>query len=185
MLVPPLWRLHVSLHLDSLPSHFNNILLLINVLCEGDTVLLRLCGHFQHLKFCFISFLKKWFFPNQVQMWGLSGPTVFRTQEAVLGMAPKMVLLFLSSWFHQVWMVQQEQIQKQEVPWQEALHFWLPMLRKGALTWKHVPEKACRCVRGLVRYVLKTTLSTACLAGKTKAERKRFVQKKIKSHQTD
>lgn len=63
-----------------------------------------------------------------------------------------MVPLFLSSWFHQVWIVQQEQIEKHEMPWQEALHFslqlWLRKLRKGALTWTQVPEKACKYGKG-------------------------------------
>lgn len=67
----------------------------------------------------------------------------------MLRMAP----LFLSSWFHQVWIVQQEQIEKREMPWQEALHFspqlWLPMLRKGALTRKQVPEEACKYGKGI------------------------------------
>lgn len=44
----------------------------------------------------------------------------------------------LVSWFHQIRIVQLEQIEKHEMHWQEALHFWLPMLR----TCKQLPEKA-------------------------------------------
>lgn len=52
----------------------------------------------------------------------------------MLRMAFKMFPI-LVSWFHQIRIVQQKQIEKH---WQEALHFWLPILR----TCKQLPEKA-------------------------------------------
>lgn len=53
-----------------------------------------------------------------------------------------MLPILVSSWFHQIRIVQQGQIEKHEMRWQGALHFWLPILRRGALTFKQLPGKA-------------------------------------------
>lgn len=192
------WMLHFSLHLDGLPRHFDSISCLINVLWEGSTVLLCPRGHFQHLKFLFISFSQKVVLSKPgsdvLPFWTsymhktLYETTIFRTWEVTLRLAPKVVPLFLSSWFHQVWIVQREQIEKREVPGERLC---VSVCGSGDPCWANVPwhgnryqKKHVDMVRGLVRYVLKRTLSTTCLTGKTKANIENDLCKR-KEHQTD